>query len=257
MAWRGRRARALADGWLAGTVFYLVLLRWLDHTFLHFSAIPWPITWLPIAALAAYCGLYVALTAAAVAWLRNRIGAAAALGLVPALWVAGEWLRGHLLDGFPWGLLGYSQHAVLPVIQIAELAGVYGVSFLIALVNAALAALIGLGWRRASPSSPSPACCSWPRSASDGPRFRRQDRATGGVVQVGLIQPSIEQTLKWDPAYHARILDTYEALTREAARSRPAVILWPETADDHFPPGRSRAARQAHRAVRASSARRS
>ena len=50
---------ALADGWLAGTVFFLVLLRWLDHTFLHFSAIPWPLTWLPIAALAAYCGLYV------------------------------------------------------------------------------------------------------------------------------------------------------------------------------------------------------
>ena len=85
---------ALADGWLAGTVFYLVLLRWLDHTFLHFSAIPWPITWLPIAALAAYCGLYVALTAAAVAWLRNRIGAAAALGLVPPLWVAGSGCAG-------------------------------------------------------------------------------------------------------------------------------------------------------------------
>ena len=109
---RGRRAAALADGWLAGTVFYVVLLRWLDHTFLHFSAIPWPITWLPIAALAAYCGLYVGAH-------RGRRGVAppaarrraAALGLVPALWVAGEWLRGHLMGGFPWGLLGYSQHA--------------------------------------------------------------------------------------------------------------------------------------------------
>ena len=60
--------------------------------------------------------------------------------------------------------------------------------------------------------------------------LRRQDQAAGEAVQVGLIQPSIEQTLKWDPAYHARILDTYEALTREAAKSRPAVILWPETA---------------------------
>lgn len=57
-ATRAPRA-ALLDGWLAGTVFYVVLLRWLDHTFLHYSAIPWPVTWLPIVALAAYCGLYL------------------------------------------------------------------------------------------------------------------------------------------------------------------------------------------------------
>jgi apolipoprotein N-acyltransferase len=225
---------ALADGWLAGTVFYLVLLRWLDHTFLHFSAIPWPLTWLPITALAAYCALYLALTAAAVAWLRDRIGAAAALGLVPVLWVAGEWLRGHLMGGFPWGLLGYSQHAVLPVIQIAELAGVYGVSFLIALVNAALAALIGVGWRRAAPVIAVAGLLLVGSLGFGWSALRRQDPAAGGPVQVGLIQPSIEQTLKWDPAYHARILDTYEALTREAARSRPAVILWPETATTIF-----------------------
>src|SRR5258706_471211 len=72
-AMRPRRA-ALLDGWLAGTVFYVVLLRWLDHTFLHYSAIPWPLTWLPIVALAAYCGLYLGVLAGAVAWLRGRLG---------------------------------------------------------------------------------------------------------------------------------------------------------------------------------------
>ena len=50
---------ALADGWLAGTVFFSLLLRWLDHTFSLYSDIPWPLGWLPIAALAAYCGLYI------------------------------------------------------------------------------------------------------------------------------------------------------------------------------------------------------
>src|SRR5690242_1905342 len=84
---------ALADGWLSGTVFYLVLLRWLDHTFINYSAIPWPVTWLPIAALAAYCGLYLGLVAAGAAWLRSRLGAGPALTLTPPLWVVGEWLR--------------------------------------------------------------------------------------------------------------------------------------------------------------------
>jgi apolipoprotein N-acyltransferase len=225
---------ALADGWVAGTVFYLVLLRWLDHTFRHFSAIPWPITWLPILALAAYCGLYTALVVAAVAWLRGRIGSGPALAAVPALWVAGEWVRGHLMDGFPWGLLGYSQHSVLPVIQIAELGGVYAVSLVIAAVNAAVAAVIGLGWRRALPGAAAAAVLlaasltfGWAALASEAARSPRE-------VQVALIQPSIEQTMKWDPAEHARVLDVYEQLTREAGRSHPALILWPETATTLF-----------------------
>src|SRR5262245_24316875 len=142
---------ALGDGWLCGTAFFLVLLRWLDYTFTRYSAIPWPLGWLPLTALAAYCGLYAGLVTMAVAWLRPRVGAGPAVAAAPALWVAGEWVRGHLMDGFPWGLLGYSQHAVLPVIQVAELGGVYGVSLLIVAVNAAIAAIVALGWRRARP----------------------------------------------------------------------------------------------------------
>ena len=57
---------ALADGWLAGTVFFVVLLRWLDHTFSAYSAIPWPLGWLLIAALAGYCWLYTAAVVAGV-----------------------------------------------------------------------------------------------------------------------------------------------------------------------------------------------
>ncbi len=198
------------------------------------APIPWPITWLPILALAAYCGLYTALTVAAVAWLRGRIGAGAALASVPILWVAGEWVRGHLMDGFPWGLLGYSQHEVLPVIQVAELAGVYGVSFLIAAVNAALAAVMGLGWRRALPGAAAGAVLLSAALAFGWTALSREAAASPPEVEVALIQPSIEQAMKWDPAEHARILDTYEQLTREAARSHAAVILWPETATTIF-----------------------
>ncbi len=225
---------AFGDGWLSGTVFFLVLLRWLDHTFLYFSAIPWPLTWLPIAALAAYCALYTGLTAAGVSWLRDRFGPGAALACAPPLWVSGEWIRGHLMGGFPWGLLGYSQHGVLPVIQIAELAGVYGVSFVIVAGNAALAALLALGWRRAYHGALVAAALV---VATLGFGWRALAHAPGNPpreVRVALIQPSIEQTLKWDPAQHAAILDVYEQLTRDAARGRPAVILWPETATTIF-----------------------
>ncbi len=221
---------ALGDGWLAGTVFYVVLLRWLDHTFLHYSAIPWPVTWLPIVALAAYCGLYVGLVTGGTSWLRRRLGAGAALALAPPLWVAGEWLRGHLMGGFPWGLLGYSQQAQLPVIQIAELGGVYAVSLVIMSVNGALAGLLVLGPRHAWPGAAAATVLLAAALGFGVHALAKESGAGGSSVEIALIQPSIEQTIKWDPARHAQILDIYEQLTREAARSKPAAVLWPETA---------------------------
>ncbi len=120
---------ALGWGWFFGTVFFLVLLRWLGHTFTVYSAIPWPVMWLPIVALAAYCGLYVGAFTWAVSWIGRRRAPALALAAAPFLWVTGEWVRARLLGGFPWGTLGYSQYLRLPVIQIAELGGVHAVSF--------------------------------------------------------------------------------------------------------------------------------
>src|SRR5438105_1333422 len=76
-------------------------------------------------------------------------GRAAALALAPFAWVAAEWGRGHLFGGFPWGLLGYTQYARLPAIQVAELGGVYAVSFVVLSVNAAVAGTVVLPWRRA------------------------------------------------------------------------------------------------------------
>src|SRR5207237_10017112 len=99
-------------------------------------------------ALAAYCGLSIALVMALVGWVGAR-SAGAALALAPFAWVAAEWGRGHLFGGFPWGLLGYTQYARLPAIQIAELGGVYAVSFVVLAINAAVAGAVVLPWRRA------------------------------------------------------------------------------------------------------------
>ncbi|HWN13832.1 MAG TPA: apolipoprotein N-acyltransferase, partial [Candidatus Dormibacteraeota bacterium] len=170
----------------------------------------------------------------ATAWLARRLGAGPALALAPALWVVGEWLRGHLMGGFPWGLLGYSQHAQLAVIQIAELGGVYAVSLVIAAVSAALAALLALGPRRAWPGAAAAALLLAGTLGFGAHALGVVRGADTGSVDVGVIQPAIEQTIKWDPARHAQILDIYERLTREAALTRPAVVLWPETATTIF-----------------------
>ena len=119
-ATRPRRA-ALRDGWLSGTVFYVVLLRWLDHTFLHYSAIPGP-TWLPIVAL-------LRIAASTWAWSRagglapGTLGRARPWRVEPSLWWWGS-VPGWLMGGFP-GVDRLLAARQLPLIQIAELGGVY------------------------------------------------------------------------------------------------------------------------------------
>jgi apolipoprotein N-acyltransferase len=219
---------ALGWGWLAGVVFFAALLEWLVTTFQVYSAIPWPIVYGPVLLLAAYCGLYTGLVAAAVAWIRRRRSVGEALLAAPFLWVAGEWVRGHLLWGFPWGTLGYSQYHRLAVIQVAELAGVDAVSFLVVAVNAAITGCFFLSWRRAVAGALLAAGLvggalgfgAWRLAAPPPP----------AVAAVSIVQPSISQVRKWDQAYVAEILGTLFALTREAGERHPALIVWPETA---------------------------
>jgi apolipoprotein N-acyltransferase len=213
--------------WLGGTAFFLGLLQWLNFTFMTFSAIPFPLTWLPTLALSAYCGLWIALVAAAVAWIGGR-SAGGALALAPFAWVAAEWGRGHLFGGFPWGLIGYTQYARLPAIQVAELGGVYAVSFLIIAVNAAVAGVVLLPWRRALAGA---ALAGILLGLSLGfGEWRLRETAPTDTVRVGVMQPSIEQPLKYDPNHAATTLGIYLALSRRAADDRPELLVWPETA---------------------------
>jgi apolipoprotein N-acyltransferase len=226
----GRRARpAFGLGWLGGFVFFMVLLRWLLFTFETYSAFPAVIMWLPTALLAGYCALYVGGFAAMLSWLAERWSIALALTAAPFVWVTGEWLRGHVLGGFPWGLLGYSQFQRLPVIQIAEIGGVYAVSFVIVTVNAALVGIVALPWRQAAVGVlvalavvVGTLTFGYVRLATPPPS---SDRAA-----ISVMQPAIEQPLKWDPQYTVRTLDIYFALTRRAAAEHPDLIVWPETA---------------------------
>src|SRR5216117_2809101 len=88
---------------------------------------------LPIFLCAAYAGLAERVPG----WARGPLGA--------WLWVVSEWLRSTLGTGMPWELLGHTQFRHLAVIQIADLGGVYAVSFVMALASVSCAELLGQG----------------------------------------------------------------------------------------------------------------
>jgi apolipoprotein N-acyltransferase len=234
--------RALWLGWLAGFLAFTGIMSWVVTAMHQYGRMPllasYPVMWL----LAAYLGLYVGLYASGFAWLKSRLDAAASLG-APCLWVALEWVRGHFLSGLPWMLLGYSQYQWLPVIQIADVTSVYGVSFLIALANVGLADLLLWGWRRHHRRPPLE--LPWPAPAAAvlavlaavayGQEALSQADATDDQpsLAVGLIQPNIDQAHKWDQAYRRETMDRYAALTAEAARNAD-LVLWPEAATPFF-----------------------
>lgn len=218
---------AFAWGWLGGFVFFITLLRWLNFTFGMYSTIPWPITWLPTALLSGYCALWFAVFAWTMAVVARR-APALALAAAPFAWVATEWLRGHLLGGFPWGSLGYSQSRQLAVIQIAELSGVSAVSFVLAAVNAALAGCLVLSPRRAAVGLALAASLVGATVAFGAARLRAP--APPAEVAIAVMQPSIEQPLKWDPRHTEETLRVYAALTEVAAAAHPDLFVWPESA---------------------------
>lgn len=223
-----RRPRAaLGWGWLYGLTFFLVLLRWLHFTVRVYSEIPWPLSWAPPIALAAYCGFYVGAFAWALSWVAQRRSPTLALLAAPFFWVAAEWVRGHLMGGFPWGSLGYSQYQRLPVIQIAELGGVAAVSFVVLTVNAAAAGVVVLPWRRAVAGLLIAAALLGGTLAFGTARLTTAERP--GEVTVAVMQPSIEQPLKWDARHTAQTLMIYFALARRVEPERPALFVWPET----------------------------
>jgi len=163
---------------------------------------------------------------------------ATAVWIAPALWVTLEWLRGWFFIGFPWAALGYSQHRFHDLVQIAEVTGVYGVSAVVVLFNVVVAKALrerGEGARRLLPAMVTltllvavlPALGRW-RAAS------LAARPPAGTLTVGLAQGNVEQDRKWDPAFQDETMNRYRVLTLEAARERPALIVWPETATPFF-----------------------
>ncbi len=125
-------------GTLAGMVFYPLNLSWATHALAVYGGLSWGVSVLVLGLLSFYLALYLGVFAAG--WVRFRPASAVGQALFAAsLWVTLEFARTYLLTGFPWAFLAYTQSRTLPLIQIASVTGMYGVSFLIALVNAALA----------------------------------------------------------------------------------------------------------------------
>jgi apolipoprotein N-acyltransferase len=138
---RGQRPKnAFRTGMIAGLAHYLTLLYWVVFTMRTYGYLPWWQCVSLLVLLAAYLAVYPGLFALMVTRFCRKPGQLVLVA--PVFWVALEYIRSFLLTGFPWGIVGYSQFNRLHIIQISDMFGVYGISFLVVLFNAAVYVLL-------------------------------------------------------------------------------------------------------------------
>jgi apolipoprotein N-acyltransferase len=197
------------------------------------------VTLLGMIILCVYLALYFGVFALVVRTMqyapRPRSGQARRITIliIPATWVALEYLRTNFATGFGWLLLGYSQSKNLPMIQIADSTGPYGVSFLIVMVNVVLYQVISdcVIKRSKRPVTQSLFIVFLCLAVTLGyGYFQLNQDVVGETLTISVIQGNIPQEKKWDKQYEKYIFDRYEILTKVASTDKPEIVIWPETA---------------------------
>lgn len=235
--WGKRPAEAFAAGMLMGIFYFFGTAYWIYYSISHYGHLPLFLSIALVFLLCLYLSLYTGLFAMAFS-ARMQASKLPAFILAPVFWVLLEYIRSYALTGFPWSSIGYSQYKFLPAIQIADITGIYGVSFLVLAVNGAVADIFLLKKRLSRmPLFPvyqtilSLAVFAVFLAAIFTYGFwRLNQQRPGDTLRVSLIQGNIAQDEKWNPEFRQQAINTYKDLTLKASSMSPSLIIWPETA---------------------------
>lgn len=219
-------------GWLCGVVAYSGMLYWIMVVMGEYGHLPIYVTvplWLLLSSwLAIFYGLATFATAVGEGYtLKSAL-------ILPLAWVGGDYLRSFILSGFPWGMLGHSQYRLLPLIQISDITGVYGITAIIVLANIVIYRVVR-GVSGASVPYPVKSAITFLLmiSVTLGYGFIRLNQPPSAAkgVRVALIQGNIDQGVKWSPEFREKTVDIYCNLSRQAVKGQKAdLIVWPESA---------------------------
>ncbi len=229
--------KAAKLGFACGLACYAAILYWINIAVTTYGHLPMAVSITIFIILIAYMAVYFAVLCFLMR-LGEEKGIPAVLSL-PFLWVSLEFARSFFLTGFPWASLGYSNYRILPLIQIADVTGVYGVSFLVVLGNMVVYLVLRGFVKSRDGKGEYPlrsgivflalmlvACVyGYLRLSNSGP---------GETIKVALVQGNIDQSIKWDPAFRDATITIYDRLSRQAAAGGVDLVVWPESAAPFF-----------------------
>jgi apolipoprotein N-acyltransferase len=231
-------------GLCAGLAHYLTLVYWLAYTMSTYGHLPLYASVPILLLLSAYLALYVAIFSMSLTFIRGPVFL---VFMIPSVWVSLEYIRSFLFTGFPWELIGYTQFNVLHLIQISDIFGVYGISFCIALSNAAIFLaflyVTGKHWqekkikaRLAAGSVGTLAlvfCFVW---FYGNWRIQSIQKliSHSPSIKTAIVQGNIDQAKKWDPAFQDASTVKYINLSLLTKKHKPDLVVWPETATPFY-----------------------
>jgi apolipoprotein N-acyltransferase len=231
-----------------GNVKYSILIAWVFGIITFAGLFSWMLevrgyTWLHQTIIVSYLSVFFALLGLIIGFVSRRLGLAAAVVATPFIWVSIEYLRANFFFlAFPYAWIAHTQHQNIVLIQFASLIGAYGVSFLVVMANAGIAAVILALFHRFAGSRPTDIRPPLKRVAivmssvtliSVGlallyGKYALSHGDAGEKIKVSVIQGNIPQEKKWDPHFAREIMEIFTRLTLAASKEMPALIAWPE-----------------------------
>ena len=213
-------------GLIGGMAFNAILIYWIPAVPAHYGNLSLGISLLIYAVFVFYLALFWALFSWCFAKIQ-RVFPKLVFVLVPFLWIGFEYVLTHLLTGFPWGLLGYSQHKNLWFLQLASVTGIYGLSFVLVLFQSLfvysmvhrlrtpfflgliLVVLLHFG--------------GWAAIENNPPMEKS--------FQASVIQGNVSSDIRWDQMSDLQTMDLFDQhmnLSMEAYEGGSRLIIWPE-----------------------------
>jgi len=226
---------AFYSGLITGFIWFAGLLYWIVPTLDNYGGLNPAASVSILGVLCFYLSLYTAVFAFLLkkihlpSWARPLFAG--------CLWAGLEFIKAHAFTGFPWGELGYTQYRNLPFIQIADIAGVYGVSFVIAGVNCAAAQLLCRFKKNYGPECSGPVMtaavlvtCTIVYGYSKINIVEKQMK-TSSRISTMVVQGNISQDMKWSSKFKTQTVEKYIKLTGDGVKlSHADLVIWPETA---------------------------
>lgn len=226
-------------GLTAGIFHHISLLYWLVYTMHTYGYLPIYqcviILILMAAILSTFFGVF--------GWFSARIASSKQLWLLPFIWTSLEYIQTYIFTGFPWGFVGHSQYKQYLLIQIADIVGVYGISFLIITINIFLFLCFASFFRYRWMNVPIKLRTVGFSFLIGGilmsttlyygqQRIQMIDQALQKAPKtpITVIQGNIDQSIKWNAAFQNYTIKRYNRLSHASLSDKPQLIVWPETA---------------------------
>jgi apolipoprotein N-acyltransferase len=236
---RGIPAAAMS-GWWFGLGYFVPGLYWIGYAFLvDASTFAWLMPF-AVLGLPAYLALFTAFgfALARLIWTND---ASRVIALAASLTIS-EWLRGHVLTGFPWNAFGYALTEPLALAQTASLIGLWGLTFLSVAIFASPAVLIDGGSRQRNPwAAPVMALALLIVMGIFGiVRLKLQPTATVANVKLRIMQPNLQQDVRFNYSAKAEVMQKYLTLSDRASGPQStgvrdaSILIWPESAFPFF-----------------------